>query len=41
MNADPLRHDPAFAGTLHGVIVLDHLNADVLCDDSNGVLAPR
>ena len=34
-------HDPAFAGTLHGVIVLDHLNADVLCDDSNGVLAPR
>jgi len=34
-------HDAAFAGTLHGVIVLDHLNGDVLCDDSNGVLAPR
>lgn len=34
-------HDAVFAGTLHGVIVLDHLDSAVLCDDSNGVLAPR
>lgn len=34
-------HDPERAGTLHGVIVLDHLDTNALCDESNGILAPR
>ena len=33
-------HDPAAAGTLHGVIILDGLDASVLHDDINGVLGP-
>jgi hypothetical protein len=33
-------HDPVLAGTLHGVIVLDDLDIQVLNDDVSSVLGP-
>jgi hypothetical protein len=33
-------HDPALAGTIHGVIVLDDLDTARFNDDTSGVLGP-